>query len=92
MKLKKLIFTALGSIFMIAILITINVQASNNLKATIQSSKNEVKKAEEIEIILKLQDYQDIKNGINAYKATLDYDENIFEKVLEQNFTCKNNW
>ena len=92
MKLKKLIFTALGSIFMIAILITINVQASNNLKATIQSSKNEIKKAEEIEIILKLQDYQDIKNGINAYKATLDYDENIFEKVLEQNFTCKNNW
>ena len=92
MKLKKLIFTALGSIFMIAILITINVQASNNLKATIQSSKNEVKKVEEVEIILKLQDYQDIKDGINAYKATLDYDENIFEKVLEQNFTCKNNW
>lgn len=92
MKLKKLIFTVIGSIFMIAILITINVQASNNLKATIQSSKNEVKKVEEVEIILKLQDYQDIKDGINAYKATLDYDENIFEKVLEQNFTCKNNW
>lgn len=92
MKLRKLIYTALCSIFMIVILITINVQASNNLKATIQSSKNEVKKAEEIEIILKLQDYQDIKDGINAYKATLDYDENIFEKVLEQNFTCKNNW
>lgn len=92
MKLKKLIFTVIGSIFMIAILITINVQASNNLKATIQSSKNEIEKSEEIEIILKLQDYQDIKDGINAYKATLDYDENIFEKVLEQNFTCKNNW
>lgn len=92
MKLKKLIFTAIGSIFMIVILITINVQASNSLKATIQSSKSEVEKAEEVEIILKLQDYQDIKDGINAYKATLDYDENIFEKVLEQNFTCKNNW
>ena len=92
MKLKKLAFAIIGIIFMLVILITINVQASNNLKATIQSSKNEVKKAEEIEIILKLQDYQDIKDGINAYKATLDYDENIFEKVLEQNFTCKNNW
>lgn len=92
MKLKKLIFTAIGSIFMIVILITITVQASNSLKATVQSSKNEVEKAEELEITLKLQEYQDIKNGIHAYKATLDYDENIFEKVLEQNFTCKNNW
>lgn len=92
MKLKKLICAVICTIFIIVILITINVQASNSLKATVQTSKEEVEKEEEIEITLKLEEYQDIKNGINAYKAILYYDEDTFEEVLEQNFTCKNNW
>lgn len=92
MKLKKLAFTTIGIIFIIVILITINVQASSSLKATVESSKSELEKAEEVEITLKLQEYKDIKNGVNAYKAILDYDENTFEQVLEQNFVCKNNW
>lgn len=92
MRFKKTIFTTIGTIFIIGILITINVQASNSLKATVQSSKSEIEKAQEVEITLKLEDYQHIDNGINAYKATLEYDENTFEKVLEQNFVCKNNW
>ncbi len=92
MKLKKLTYTILGMIFMFVILITINLQASNSLKAVVQSSKNELKKAEEVVITLKLDEYQNIKNGINAYKATLDYDESIFEPVLEENFSCKNSW
>ena len=92
MRLKKLLFTIIGSIFMIIILITMNVQASNSLKATVQSSKDELEKEEEVAITFKLQDYEDLKNGINAYKATLEYDESIFEEVQEQNFICKNNW
>lgn len=92
MKLKKLAFAIIGIIFMLVILITINVQASNSLKAVMQSSKNELKKTEEVEITLKLDEYQNIKDGINAYKATLEYDETIFEEVLQSNFTCKNNW
>ncbi len=92
MKLKKLAFAIIGIIFMLVILITINVQASNSLKATIQSSKNELKKTEEVVVTLKLDEYKDIKDGINAYKATLYYDENIFEELLEQNFVCKNDW
>lgn len=92
MKLKKLAFAIIGIIFMLVILITINVQASNSLKATIQSSKNELKKTEEVEVTLKLDEYKDIKDGINAYKATLYYDESIFEQVVEQNFECKNDW
>lgn len=92
MKLKKLACAIIGIIFMLVILITINVQASNSLKAVMQSSKEELKKTEEVEITLKLDEYQDIKNGINAYKATLEYDSDIFEEVLESNFVCKNNW
>ncbi len=92
MKLKKIAFAIIGIIFMLVILITINVQASNSLKAVMQSSKEELKKTEEVEITLKLDEYQDIKNGINAYKATLEYDETVFEQVREQDFVCKNNW
>ena len=92
MKLKKLACAIIGIIFMLVILITINVQASNSLKAVMQSSKEELKKTEEVEITLKLDEYQDIKNGINAYKATLEYDSDVFEEVLESNFVCKNNW
>lgn len=92
MKLKKLACTMIGIIFMLVILITIKVQASDGLKASVQSSKNEIKKTEEIVITLKLDEYQNIKNGINAYKATLEYDEDIFEEVLEKDFESKNNW
>ena len=92
MKSSKLLFITICSVLMLVILITITVQASNSVKATIESSKDEIKKEEEVVITLKLQDYQDIKNGINAYKATLEYDEDIFEEVLEKDFVCKNNW
>lgn len=92
MKLKKLACTIIGIIFMLVILITIKVQASDGLKVSVQSSKNEIKKTEEIVITLKLDEYQNIKNGINAYKATLEYDEDIFEEVLEKDFESKNNW
>lgn len=92
MKLKKLACTMIGIIFMLVILITIKVQASDGLKASVQSSKSEIKKTEEIVITLKLDEYQNIKNGINAYKATLEYDEDIFEEVLEKDFESKNNW
>ena len=92
MKVKKLTFTLICIIFVIVVLITIRVQASESLKSTIQSSKNELKKTEETVVTLKLDEYRNIKDGINAYKATLYYDENIFEKVVEQNFECKNDW
>lgn len=92
MKLKKLTFALIVIIFMLVTFITIKVQASNSLKATIESSKNELKKTEEVVVTLKLDEYKDIKDGINAYKATLYYDDTIFEQVIEQNFVCKNDW
>lgn len=92
MKLKKISYTIIGIIFTVIILMTIKVQASDGLKASAQSSKSEVKKTEEVVIMLKLEEHQNIKNGINTYKATLEYDEDIFEEVLEKDFEGKNNW
>lgn len=92
MKVKKIAFIILSIMFISTILITINVQASNSVKAIIQTTKDELKKKEEVVLTLKLDQYQHIKNGINAYKATIEYDETIFEQVVEQNFICMNNW
>lgn len=58
----------------------------------IEANANKIKEGEEIEIKFYLQDYEDIKEGLNVYKATLDYDNNIFEKVVLEDFTCQNQW
>lgn len=92
MKFTKLTFGIIGIMIIMLVLITINVQASNSLKATLNTSINEIKKGEEVVITLKLDEYQGIKKGINAYKAKLEYDKNIFEEVKEKDFICQNNW
>lgn len=92
MKFTKLTFGVIGIMIIMLVLITINVQASNSLKATLNTSINEIKKEEEVVITLKLDEYQGIKKGINAYKAKLEYDKNIFEEVKEKDFICQNNW
>ncbi len=90
MKIKKIAITAIGII--ILILIAINVKATNNLKATLSSSKAELNKGEEVEITLKFEQYEQIEEGINAYKAKLEYDKEAFEEVLQENFECQNDW
>lgn len=90
MKIKKIAITAIGII--IIILIAINVKATNNLKATLSSSKAELNKGEEVEITLKFEQYEQIEEGINAYKAKLEYDKEAFEEVLQENFECQNDW
>lgn len=90
MKIKKIAITAIGII--ILILIAINVKATNNLKATLSSSKTQLTKEEEVEITLKFEQYEQIEDGINAYKAKFEYDKEIFEEVLQENFECQNDW
>lgn len=43
-------------------------------------------------VTLKLDDYKEVDKGINAYKATLEYDKNIFEDVVQSDFECLNDW
>lgn len=86
---KKLIVIAL---LVVLIIIVFNVNLMASLKAKISSSSINVKEGEEINITLRFEEYKDIKEGINAYKATLDYDKNIFEEVEQDRFICKNNW
>lgn len=90
MKINKIAITAIG--IMLLILIAINVNATNDLKATLSSSKTQLTKEEEVEITLKFEQYAQIKDGINAYKAKLEYDKEIFKEVLQEDFECQNDW
>lgn len=58
----------------------------------VETNTDKIKAGEEIEIKFYLQDYSDINDGLNAYKATLDYDSNIFENVEFEDFTSQNLW
>ena len=84
---------AIGIIVVISLIfVTTTLLASESLIANVSSSVSDLKAKEEVIVTLKFDQYQGIKNGINAYKATLEYDKNIFEEVLEKNFVCQNDW
>lgn len=68
------------------------VFASTKVESKLIVNTTEYIGGETVELTLKLNNLEDIKKGVNAYKATLDYDENVFEKVVESNFVCQNNW
>ncbi len=87
---KKIIANLIG--FMILIMITTNVQASSKINANIVSNVDELKPGQEMTLTLKFDNYQEIKKGINAYKATLVYDKTIFEEITFNNFEQLNQW
>lgn len=87
---KKIVISIIG--FIIIILIASSILASDNLTANISSTSTQVKEEQEVIISLKFESYQEIKKGLNAYKATIEYDKNIFEEIQSQDFICQNNW
>ena len=74
---KKKIIMVIG--FMILILLASNLLAAGNLTANLGNSVNELKGGETLTITLRFDEYQQIKNGLNAYQATLEYNKNIFK-------------
>lgn len=78
--------------FIILLMMTTKVQASSKLNADIINEVSEIKAGQELTITLKFDNYQDINKGINAYKATLVYDKDIFEEVVVDNFKQQNQW
>lgn len=82
----------LAFIIFILILLTPITVFGVSFSGKIETNTNEIKAGEEIEIKFYLQDFKDIKDGINAYKATLDYDNNMFEDVELEDFKSQNLW
>lgn len=58
------------------------------LNSNIEIDKTEIKKGEETTITLKINS----EEQINAFKAKINYDENIWEELDENNFETKEGW
>lgn len=89
---KKIIISITAII--VALLLTYNLVSADTIKleAKVSSTQAEIKDEQELTITFSLDKYNEIEKGINAYKATLVYDKNIFEEVLEKDFKNQNYW
>lgn len=80
-------------IFLMLNLISMHtVLASTKIDAKLVSNTTELKPGDQVEITFRLLSFEEIKKGINAYKATLEYDKNIFEEIVQSNFACQDYW
>ncbi len=80
-------------VFVMLFFMSINtVFAETSIGASLNLNTKELKSGQELTVTLKLENYVEIEKGVNAYKATLDYDKNIFEEVNIKNFTNLNKW
>lgn len=87
---KKVVISIIG--FIISILVASNVLAATSLKAKVSTSVDEVKAGQEVVLKLKLDEYHEMEKGVNAYKATLDYNKEVFEQVKQENLVTLNGW
>ncbi len=89
---KKIIISMI--ILIVSLLLTYNLVTADTIKleAKVSSTETEIKGQQELTITFSLDKYNEIEKGINAYKATLVYDKNIFEEVLEKDFKSQNYW
>lgn len=90
---KKIIMYIIGLIIFSSIATTIlAITKTDNIEAKLISSVSDLKAEQEVIVTLKFDKYNQITKGINAFKATLQYDEKIFERVTTTNFTTLNDW
>ena len=68
---------------------TLAAEVSNS---TTISNKDGIQAGEVIEITVGLDNYSQIEKGINALKAILEYDKNLFQEVQQVDFSTLNSW
>lgn len=90
---KKKSLYVIGFILVCLILTSaIVISSTNVIKGKLTSSAQEIKAGEKVTLTLKFDEYNQITKGINAFKATLEYDDGIFETLTVQDFKTLNNW
>lgn len=80
------------TLLVISILIGIQPVLAQTIDAKLNTNVTELKANESVEITLSLDNFNDIKKGINAIIGTLEYDKSIFEEIVQSDFACQNNW
>ena len=66
--------------------------ASTSINTTLNSTSQDLYAKDEVVFTVRLDDLKEINHGINAYKATLVYEHDIFEKVKGIDFKSLNGW
>lgn len=91
MKLKKLCITM---IIMSTILFSTTTVFAESLNTGLTTNKTEIQANKEEEIILNLEmkEFQEIKEGLYAYKGQIEYDKNVFYELETNSFETKNMW
>lgn len=91
MKLKKLCITM---IIMSTILFSTTTVFAESLNTKLTTSKTEIQAIKEEEIILNLElkDFQEIEDGLYAYKGQIQYDKTVFYDLEANSFETKNMW
>ncbi len=90
---KKTIMYMIGLIIFTSIATTVLAIANTyKIEAQLVGSVEELEAGQEVIVTLKFNKYNQIVKGINAFKATLQYDEEIFEKVVQSDFKTENDW
>ena len=81
-------------IIMILFLILINTMsyASTNVELGLTATSQKLYAEDTVVFTLELNNMQEVKKGINAVKAKLEYDKDIFEEVKEIDFKTLNGW
>lgn len=87
---KKLISMFVAIIILISTSTISN--ASTRIEASLNSTSQKLYQGDTIVFTLKLDTFQEIKYGINAYQGTFVYDKAIFEEVKETDFKTMNGW
>ena len=77
---------------LIIIFITSVAYATTTFTAKLESNKLTVKAGEEVEIVLKLEDFTENEKGTNVLLGTLEYDRNIFEKIEDEDIEILQYW
>ena len=77
---------------LILILTTTLSYATSKVEATLTATSQKLYEKETVVFTLKVDSFQDINHGINAYKGVLEYDKTIFEEVKEANFKALSGW
>lgn len=66
--------------------------ASSGLQTVVEQDKSKVQAGETWNLTMRFENYEEISQGIYAYKATLDYNQRLFEQVQQDNFQSLNGW
>ena len=90
MNLKKLSIVIITTV----ILFSTTTVFAENLNTELTTNKKEIQASKEEEVILNLEmkDFQEIEDGLYAYKGQIQYDKNVFYEIETNSFETKNMW